>query len=137
MSIILLVGVLYFVMVTSTRLLLWKKKTLRDNTPRNEVDEPTEFMSESAPHNVVTMVSKETKQHVSAVIRRAQQTGKWIEAAIYLEEKYDGASLQYARKRVHAAFRAEKGGASPSKRAVNGDSDRHADEAGDSDDSFE
>ena len=137
MSIILLVGALYFFMVTSTRLLLWKKKTLRDNTtPRNEVDEPVEFMPESLPPNVVGIVSKETKAHVSAVIRRAQKTGKWIEAALYLDEKYDGASLQYARKRVRAAFRAEKGEsvASPSKKAVN-DRRNHSDEG--DDDSFE
>ena len=88
------------------------------------------------PPNVVEMVSKETKTHVSAVIRRAQQTGKWIEAILYLDERYSGASLQYARKRVHAAYRAGKGVASPSKKVVNGDPGR-TDETGDSDDSFE
>lgn len=104
--------------------------------PRNKGNEPAEFMPESVPPNVVEMVSKETKQHVSAVIRRAQQTGKWIEAVLYLDERFDGPSLQYARKRVQAAYRAEKGAASPSKKVANGDSS-HTDETDGSDDSFE
>ena len=105
--------------------------------PRNnEVYEPEEFMPESVPPNVVEMVPKETKAHVSAVIRRAQQTGKWIEALLYLEERYSGASLQYARKRVQGAFRAGKGATNPGKTVVNGDLNR-ADETDGSDESFE
>ena len=109
------------------------KKAARKKPAAPPYQESEEWVPEEVtPPNVVEMVSKETKQHVSAVIHRAQQTGKWIEALLYLDERYSGASLQYARKRVQAAYRAGKGGASPSKRAVNDDSDYP-----DKDDSFE
>ena len=112
------------------------KKTARKGSAAPPHYESEEWIPEEVtPPNVVEMVSQETKKHVSAVIRRAQQTGKWIEAILYLSEQYSGASLQYARKRVQAAYRAEKG-AGPSKKVVNGDPDR-TDETDGSDDSFE
>jgi len=66
---------------------------------------------------VVELVPAEVRERIAVVVQRAQQTGKWPEALVYVKEQYSGPSLRYAHQQLaqaemqyyadlHAAFRA-------------------------------
>lgn len=94
------------------------------------------------PTNVVSLVAADVRARIAIVVRRAQQTGKWPEALVYVKEQYSGPSLRYAHQQLaqaemqyyadlHAAFRAraeKKASKAPAtrksagaKKVVNGD----------------